>query len=290
VADALSTVLEILNVQVASSTRFEAAGDWGLSFPQPGQLKVIAALAGQCWITAGAADPVRLGERDCLLLAGNEGFAVLSSPDQAAVPQPMVLPSPWPPVVYYQAGPGQAAAGPRTVLVSGRLTVDRYAEGLLLDRIRPAVRIDGATVAARRLGPVLDLLSEEAADADAPGSQAIRRQLTHVLLVQVLRAVMATAPGPAGWLAALADGQVGAALAAIHSEPGRPAAAGLPDRLAHAPRRLRAADHRQQRREHRRRGRVPGGDHVQQHVQAGHGAPAGPLPAAGPASGLDRCG
>jgi AraC-like DNA-binding protein len=220
-ADALSTVLDILNVQVASSARFEAAGDWGLSFPQPGQLKVIAALAGQCWITAGGGAPVRLGERDCLLLAGNEGFAVLSSPDQAAVPQPMALPSPWPPVVYYQAGPGQAAAGPRTVLVSGRLTVDRYAEGLLLDRIPAVVRIDGSTVAARRLGPVLDLLSEEAADAGAPGSQAIRRQLTHVLLVQVLRAVMATAPGPAGWLAALADEQVGAALAAIHSEPGR---------------------------------------------------------------------
>src|SRR6202012_2371282 len=74
--------------------------------------------------------------------------------------------------------------------------------------------------AAQRLGPVLDLLSAEASDPGAPGSAAIRRQLTQVLLVQVLRAVLATAPGPDGWLAALADAQVGAALAAIHTRPG----------------------------------------------------------------------
>jgi AraC-like DNA-binding protein len=215
--DALSSVLDVLDVQVASSARFEAAGEWGLSFPQPGQLKVIVVLAGQCWVTAGGADPVALRERDCLLLAGNEGFTVLSSLDQVAVPQPTVLPGPWPPVVYYQTAPG---AEGRTVLVSGRLTVDRYAEGLLLDRIPAMVTIDGSTAAARRLGPVLDLLSDEAATC-APGAQAIRRQLTHVLLVQVLRAVMVSSPGPAGWLAALADVQIGAALAAIHSWPER---------------------------------------------------------------------
>ena len=57
-ADALSSVLDILDVRVAASARLEAAGSWGLSFPEPGQLKVIAVLAGQCWLTAGAAGPV----------------------------------------------------------------------------------------------------------------------------------------------------------------------------------------------------------------------------------------
>ena len=219
--DALSSVLDVLDVRVASSARLEAAGQWGLSFPGPGQLKIIAVLAGQCWVTVGQAEPVRLQAGDGLLLAGGQEFAVRSAPDQAAVPQPAVLPGPWPPVVYHQTGPGPAGDG-RTVLVSGRLTVDRYAEGLLLERIPPAVPISGGTVAAQRLGPVLGLLSAEAADPAAPGSLAIRRQLTHVLLVQILRAVLAASPpdpGPAGWLAALADPQVGAALAAIHSRP-----------------------------------------------------------------------
>jgi AraC-like DNA-binding protein len=219
VADALSSVLDILDVRVAASARLEAAGSWGLSFPEPGQLKVIAVLAGQCWLTAGAAGPVPLRDGDCLLLAGREPFTVRSSPDQAAVPQPAVLPGPWPPVVYYQTGAGPAGADARTVLVSGRMTVDRYAEGLLLAHLPPAVRIGAGTSAAQGLRPVLGLLSDEAADPSAPGSLVIRRQLTHVLLVQVLRAALATATGPAGWPAALADAQVGAALAAIHTRP-----------------------------------------------------------------------
>jgi AraC-like DNA-binding protein len=224
VADALSSVLDILDVRVAASARLEAAGSWGLSFPEPGQLKVIAVLAGRCWVTAGAAEPVPLRDGDCLLLAGREPFSVRSEPDQAAVPQPAVLPGPWPPVVYYQtgpepAGPGPAGADGRTVLVSGRLTVDRYAEDLLLGHLPPAVRIGAGTAAAQRLGPVLGLLSAEAADPGAPGSLVIRRQLTHVLLVQVLRAALATATGPMGWPAALADAQIGAALAAIHTRP-----------------------------------------------------------------------
>ena len=223
-ADALSSVLDILDVRVAASARLEAAGRWGLSFPEPGQLKVIAVLAGQCWVAAGPADPVALRTGDCLLLAGREPFTVRSAPDQAAVPQPAVLPGPWPPVVYYQTGPEPAGPEPagsdgRTILVSGRVTVDRYAEDLLLGHLPPAVRIGAGTTAAQRLGPVLGLLGAEAADPGAPGSLVIRRQLTHVLLIQVLRAALASATGPAGWPAALADGQVGAALAAIHTHP-----------------------------------------------------------------------
>ncbi|HEY2239070.1 MAG TPA: AraC family transcriptional regulator [Streptosporangiaceae bacterium] len=228
--DALSSVLDILDVRVASSARLEAAGAWGLSFPEPGQLKVIAVLAGQCWVTVGPAgpagggpgEPVRLRAGDGLLLTGRQEFAVRSDPNEAATPQPVVLPGPWPPVVYHQTGPGPAGDG-RTVLVSGRLTVDRYAEGLLLERTPPAVPITGRAAAAQR--PVLELLSAEAADPGAPGSLAIRRQLTHVLLVQVLRAVLTTPTepaGPTGWLAALADPQVGAALAAIHTRPAEP--------------------------------------------------------------------
>ena len=82
-ADALSSVLDILDVRVAASARLEAAGRWGLSFPEPGQLKVIAVLAGQCWVAAGPADPVALRTGDCLLLAGREPFTVRSAPDQA---------------------------------------------------------------------------------------------------------------------------------------------------------------------------------------------------------------
>jgi hypothetical protein len=52
--------------------------------------------------------------------------------------RPAVLPGPWPPVVYYQTGPGPASADGRTVVVSGRMTIDPYAESLLLAHLPPA--------------------------------------------------------------------------------------------------------------------------------------------------------
>jgi AraC-like DNA-binding protein len=216
--DALSSVLDLLDVRAAASARFEAAGDWGLSFPQPGQLKIIAVLAGRCWLSASDADPIALDTGDCVLLTGDRSFAVASGPNQPTAPQPAVLPGPWPPVVRYQTVAGGTEPD-RTVLVSGRLTLDRFAESLLLDNLPPVLRVPAATP-TQQLGPVLELLSAEAAAPDSPGSVAVRRQLTQVLAVHALRAVLAHHCGlPKGWLSALADPRIGAALAAIHDRP-----------------------------------------------------------------------
>ena len=53
----------------------------------------------------------------------------------------------------------------------------------------------------------------------------MRKQLTHILFVQVLRTLL-TPRGPAsgvapGWLGALSDHQVGAALTLLHEQPAR---------------------------------------------------------------------
>jgi hypothetical protein len=147
----LSSVLDILDVQVASSARFEAAGDWGLAFPQPGQLKVIAVLAGQCWAAAGGAEPVPLQARDCLLLAGSQDFTMLSSPGQAALPQPAILPGPWPPVVYYQTGPGQESSVNGALACCRRAVVTR--RRLVPARSREPRRL-GRLTSPRRSRPV----------------------------------------------------------------------------------------------------------------------------------------
>ena len=218
-SDALSAVLDMLDVRAAASARFEAAGQWGLHFPQPGQLKIIAVLDGRCWVTPDGTEPIILDTGDCVLLAGDRSFSAASGPGQDALPQPAVLPGPWPPVVYYQTT-AHGTEPDRTVLVSARITLDRYAAGLLLDDLPPAVRI-AAGPTTPNLAPVLDMLSTEAAHPDHPGASTVRRQLTQVLAVHVLRAVLADASAGLrpGWLSALADPQIGAALTAIHDQP-----------------------------------------------------------------------
>jgi AraC-like DNA-binding protein len=79
------------------------------------------------------------------------------------------------------------------------------------------VRGDAGPVAAF-LEATLRTLEHEV-DRAAPGSHLVITRLSEVLLVQVLRTWAASGAG--GWLAALADPQLGRLLTAVHAEPGR---------------------------------------------------------------------
>lgn len=56
-----------------------------------------------------------------------------------------------------------------------------------------------------------------------PGGALVSTHLVHLMLVQILRIHLGalSCGAPAGWLSALADPRIGAALGAIHAEPGR---------------------------------------------------------------------
>jgi AraC-like DNA-binding protein len=70
---------------------------------------------------------------------------------------------------------------------------------------------------------MLELLAAESS-SDAPGSATMREQLTRILFVQALRTLLMSGDEPGGlpgWLGALADEHIGAALALIHRRPGQ---------------------------------------------------------------------
>ena len=69
--------------------------------------------------------------------------------------------------------------------------------------------------------PVLDLLFREAF-AQRCGRQLVVDRLFEVVLIQILRHLMATAPERSGLFAGLAHPQLSRALIAMHGEPGRP--------------------------------------------------------------------
>jgi AraC-like DNA-binding protein len=219
--DPLSEVLELLDLRAASPSRLEAGGRWALSFAGHQHLKVGAVVAGECWLIAEGAPPRHLAVGDCYLLASSRPYVAASDLATEPVPSSEVLASPWPTPAYYQTTPGDPA---RTVLISGSLSFDGAAAALLLDSLPPLARIAAGSHQATVLGPVLQLLGEETA-ADVPGSSAMRKQLTHILFVQVLRTLLRPGnPGdvtPPGWLAALSDHQIGAALALLHDQPAR---------------------------------------------------------------------
>jgi AraC-like DNA-binding protein len=74
---------------------------------------------------------------------------------------------------------------------------------------------------AATLSALLRQVALEASEG-RPGADFIVRRLSDVFFVQVLRAWLEAQPiGGGGWLAAASDPQIGAALRAIHDNPGR---------------------------------------------------------------------
>ncbi|MGC4943602.1 helix-turn-helix domain-containing protein [Kribbella sp. DT2] len=215
--DALSQMLSFLNVEAAQPSRFEAAGDWSLRFSGSRHLKVGAVLAGACWITAEAAGPVFLQAGEGYLLASARPYGTTSDPALEPIDGHRVFDGVYPGTVRY----GTTADDPdRTILVGGSVSLDETSAALVVDHLPSIVRIGAESAPARALGPLLELLGEESAQ-DTLGATNVREQLTKVLFVQALRALMASDNRPAGWLGALTDETIAPALELIHREPAR---------------------------------------------------------------------
>jgi AraC-like DNA-binding protein len=219
--DPLSHVLELLDLRAASPSRLEAGGRWALRFTGHQHLKVGAVLAGECWLVPDDAEPRHLAAGDCYLLVGSHPFTAASGLDVGPVPSSAVLPSPWPTPAYYQTTRDDPA---RTILISGSLSFDDTAAALLVDRLPPVTRIAAGSYQATVVAPVLQLLADETA-ANAPGSASMCKELTCILFIQVLRALLnagdSSGTASPGWLAALTDRQIGTALGLIHEDPAR---------------------------------------------------------------------
>lgn len=88
----------------------------------------------------------------------------------------------------------------------------------LLQVLPLVIQVDTLSAEDEWLAETARFISREA-DATKPGSEAIITRLADIVVVQALRAWLASADGQHGWLAALKDKQIGRALAAIHRQP-----------------------------------------------------------------------
>jgi len=221
--DPLSEALDVFELTLTSSTRFEANGPWALAFDRHDHIKVGAVLSGTCWIGAAGGSAVRLEAGDCWLLAGGPAFTVSSDPGVTPLPQADSLPGPWASTVHYAPDP-ETNSGPdqTTVIVSGSLSLNSDATELLVSALPALTRISADDPGAAAVRPILELLNGESV-VDLPGGTAMRRHLAHILFLHTLRFVYGAGrevPGR-GWLAALADPLIGRSLHAVHSDPAR---------------------------------------------------------------------
>ncbi|MEO8683468.1 MAG: AraC family transcriptional regulator [Devosia sp.] len=210
--DPLSDVLALLKPRSYVSAGFDAGGDWSIQFPRNGGIKCYAVQSGQCWMAVeGIADPVRLQAGDCFLLPAGRPFRLAS--DLALTPvdaEGVFAPA-------REGGVARCNGGGDFFLVGSRFLLTGNA-GILLGLLPPIVHIKNQSDQAALRWSVERMMQE--LRERQPGGFLMAEHLAHMMLVQALRLHMTEGAGTGvGWLFALADKQMGAAINAMHANP-----------------------------------------------------------------------
>lgn len=211
--DPLSDVISFLQLRSYRVGGFEAGGHWSVGFDAYAAIKCYAVTAGACWIAVeGAGKPVFLQEGDCVLLPHGRSFQIASD---LALP-----PDDWRPH-FLDVGEGAIVKlndGTGVTVLGSHFELTGWQAELLLGVLPPIVHLqEGADRETLRWA--FDRLRQELTDLQ-PGSILIAQQLACMSFVQALRLYLKEEKS-VGWLFALSDRHVGAAIAAMHRQPAR---------------------------------------------------------------------
>ena len=212
--DPLSDVLSLLKLRSYVSGGFDVGGSLSVEFGRHEGIKCYAVVSGQCWLSVdGVADPLRLKTGDCFLLPHGRPFRLAT--DLTATPVDALA--------FFSAprrngGIVTINGGGDCFMVGGHFALTGAHAGILLGALPPIVHIrKELDKAALRWS--LERMRQELREPQ-PGGFLVAQHLAHMMLVQALRLHLAEgSKGSVGWLFALADKQMGAAISSLHDDP-----------------------------------------------------------------------
>jgi AraC-like DNA-binding protein len=213
--DPLSDVLALLKPRSYFFRGIDVGAPWSVQFPQGEGLKCYALVSGQAWLAVeGVEGPVRLGPGDCFLLPRGLPFRMASDLSLPPADAKAKI------GLAENGGVAVLNGGGDCVGMGGYFTFAGDNADILLAMLPPIVHIrEEADKAALRW--CMERLMRELREP-RPGGALVAEHLAHLLLVQALRLHLAEgAKGGVGWLFALADRQMSAAIHAMHAQPGR---------------------------------------------------------------------
>jgi AraC-like DNA-binding protein len=214
--DPLSDVLSLLRPTGTMSGAIDKAGDWAVRFGPHAGIKFQAVISGGYWLRVeGVDEPLRIEAGDCYLLPRGRPFSIASDLSLAPVDAHAFLQTPLNGGVRRINGGGECYSLGCYFEFSGR-----HAE-VLLAMLPPIVHIRAEADKAAMRWFVERLMLE--LREPQPGGTLVMQQLSTLLLVQALRLQLddGLRRGGVGWLFALADRQMRAAIGAMHDDPAR---------------------------------------------------------------------
>lgn len=211
--DPLSDVLSLLKLRSYMSGGFDAGGDWSIRFGPHEGIKLYAVVSGECWLAVeGVAEPLRVSTGDCFLLP--RGWPVRIASDLALPPIDAltILPN------GRDGGILSFNGGGDFFSVGGHFALTGDHAGILLGALPPIVHLRQESDKAA-LRWCLERMRQELREPQ-PGGFLVAQQLATMMLVQALRLHLAEGlRGGVGWLFALANPRMRAAISAVHEDP-----------------------------------------------------------------------
>ncbi len=211
--DPLSDVLSLLKPRSYVSAGFDAGGEWSIQFAQNVGIKCYAVVSGECWLSVeGVPDAVRLKTGHCFVLPSGRPFRLASDMTLMPVEAGTIFPP------ARAGGIVSYNGGGDFFLVGSRFAVSGSHAGILMGMLPPIVHIRKKSDQAALRWSVERMMQE--LSERRPGGLLVVEHLAHMMLLQALRLHMAKGlRGGVGWLFALADKQMGAAINSMHADP-----------------------------------------------------------------------
>lgn len=212
--DPLSDVLSLLRPRTYIAGGFDLSGKWSIQFDPHTGIKCYALLSGACWLAVeGVAPAVRLEPGDCILLPNGRKFRLSNDIGLGPVPFQDLQPVEW------RGGIATLNGGGDTLILGGHFAFAGAHADMLLGAMPPVAHLHEDRD-KENLRWALELMRRKLVEAQ-PGGVLVAQHLAHLMLVQALRLYLADGAGRhVGWLFALADPQLAAAISAMHAEPG----------------------------------------------------------------------
>lgn len=214
--DPLSDVLSLLELRSYAAGGFPLETHLAVRFHRYEGIKCYAMASGECWLSVeGLPEPLLLKAGDAILLPRGRPFRLATDLSLAPIDAEELRRT------HLVSGepPPHDAQGP--YLIGGYFHLTGHHAEFLLEVLPPIVHIrDDAQKATMRWS--LERLRDELRDPQ-PGGSLIAQQLAYTMLIQALRLhLVDPAFRGVGWLFALADRQMNAAITAMHADPAHP--------------------------------------------------------------------
>src|SRR5262249_1369791 len=217
--DALMDVLDMLKPRGRVYCWSEMSAPWAMSLPADGYARFHVIERGGAWLRMdGAKQVTPLASGDLVIVPHGNGHVLADSLKTKPVPIIRLVKGKADSAVLLQHG----GRGPKTQMICGSFQIVNGDYNPLLAVLPPLIHISGGRERLNEwLEPTLKMLAYEARHT-RPGSEALVARLIDIILVQAVRVWFEEQPpDQGGWLGALRDPQIGAALGLIHREPQR---------------------------------------------------------------------